>query len=296
MVTPIYCASKVCKRLFVQLKTHTRLPSAVAISGLLLLFTSAANAASPPPQNQICVGLPNQLVNFDELSEDKMREWLPSLQYAINSQHLSIGNLLTDNPIIRQRFIPTANGSDRVIANIAIEPGATYELRQSLMFETGFDWGGVSEGGKVGFGLGGGSLPSGGNQSTDGFTVRLIWDGNHDGTAALGAYVYSANRSQNLPYGDEYITEDFTIPIDVWFDVNLVVTMNTSPELANGSLAVWVNNEVILWRENIQWQGAGETINVDTLLYSSFYGGNSSAWAPDHTTYARVTNICYSRY
>ncbi len=244
----------------------------------------------------ICIALPSEHTAFDEVNTNTLRDWIPTLHYAVNPQHLSIESGLRGNTSLRHRFIPSSKGSIPIIAAADLEPAKMFELQQSILFETGFDWGGTRETGKIGFGLGGGSNPSGGSLESDGFTARLIWEGNNDGTAKLGAYVYSADRSHNLPYGDVFLVDGFEIPIGVWLDITLVVTMNSSVDKSDGSLAIWINDEVRLSRENIRWQGSGQEPMIDSLLLSSFYGGNTSEWSPDYTTFARVGNVCYDGF
>ena len=141
-------------------------PLSAPVAGLLLIASPDSMAASPLP-NQTCISIPSQPAYFDQLSEESMREWWPSLIYAINPQHLSIENHLGPTSTIRQRFVPSNRGSDRVLFNLPLEPGETYELNQSILFEPGFDWGGECEGGNIGFGFGGRSLPYGGDLDKD---------------------------------------------------------------------------------------------------------------------------------
>lgn len=259
-----------------------------------ILFSTTLHAKGFPPSSE-CISLPDKSLGFNQVSEDIFRDWIPSLRYVINTQDLSIDASSQWKPAIRQRFIPSPEGSIRVSAAANLEPGRTYKLQQSILFESGFDWGGKRETGKIGFGLGGGSSPSGGSTQTDGFTARLIWEGNNDGTANLGAYVYSADRSHNLPYGDVFLINDFEIPTEMWLHITLVVTTNSSLEKADGSLAILIDEEIKLRREGILWQSSGESPMIDRLSLSSFYGGNTAEWSPAYTTHAKVRDICYSK-
>lgn len=238
-----------------------------------------------------CLEIPSVTSSFGDVTKSSMEEWIPDLHYIVNPKYLSIhddGNKLS----LRQKFEPSSNGSPRVLASINMYGHRTYELTQSLFFEEGFDWGGEVESGKIGFGLAGGSAPTGGTLQKDGFTARLTWKGNGDGSASLGVYLYSSDRTQNLPYGDVLLIEGRDIPIGEWFKAKLVVTLNSSFGSSDGSLSLSMNDDVLIWNNNIQWQSQGHSLVVDKLLYSSFYGGSTSAWAPDYTTYARVSDIC----
>lgn len=241
-----------------------------------------------------CLPIQYEPVAFGQVSKEMMRQWIPDLRYVVNPQHLSVDTGHDNHPAIRQKFEPTNIGTDRVVAAVDIEGQRTYSITQSVLFEDGFDWGGLSESGKFGFGLGGGSAPSGGQTRDDGLSARLIWQGNGDGTADLGVYAYSADRTQNLPYGDVYRVENFQIPVGEWFRVTLVVTANSTVDASDGSMSVKVGDEVVLWKDGIRWQASGDLPEVDQLIYSTFYGGNSAAWAPDYTTHARFSNVCLS--
>ncbi|ASJ74536.1 polysaccharide lyase [Granulosicoccus antarcticus] len=244
--------------------------------------------------HQACLPIQDEPVPFGQVNKAMMQHWMPDLRYIVNPQHLSIDTGFENQSAIRQKFEPTNIGSDRVVASIDITGQQTYALSQSVLFEDGFDWGGTSESGKFGFGLGGGSTPTGGDARDDGLSARLIWQGNGDGTAGLGVYAYSADRSQNLPWGDVFNVENFQIPVGEWFRITLVVTANSTVNSHDGSLSVLLDNEVVMWKDNIQWQGSGVFPEVDQLIYSSFYGGNTAAWAPDYTTHARFSNVCLS--
>ncbi len=240
----------------------------------------------------MCVFLPNHPSEFDTLDLETLQAWNGSLRYAVNPHNLSVVNTTEQNSL-RQRFVPSEDGSERVVANFAVEARTTYELKQNIFFEEGFDWGGDIQSGKFGFGLGGGSAPTGGTTDKDGFTARLSWRGREDGTAAYAnLYLYSADRTLNLPYGDEIKIPNLVIPVGEWFEVTLRLTVNSVHDLADGEITVHLNGELLLERENIQWQTAGEKPVINRLILSSFHGGNSSAWSPSETVYAQFANIC----
>jgi len=187
---------------------------------------------------------------------------------------------------------PSDEGSERVIAVIDLNPRLTYELKQRVYIEEGFDWGGNVESGKIGFGLGGGSAPTGGTTDKDGFTARLAFRGREDGTAEATVYLYSADRTQNLPYGDEFSIPNFVIPIGEWFDVAMRITVNSEHDKADGDILVAINDEAFLERTGMQWQTEGDQPNIDRLIFSSFHGGNSSEWSPESTVYAQFAETC----
>ena len=240
-----------------------------------------------------CLAISDTDKSFGEVTADDWRDWLTGYTYSLRPEHLETG-IDNGEPYFRQQLIPTSIGSHHVQAGANLASSRTYRLTQTLFFEPEFDWGGSNEGGKVGFGLGGGSAPSGGVLQTDGFTLRLMWRGNGDGTARLVAYSYAADRSQHLPYGDDYILGNFEIPVGSWFEVTIEVKTNSTTEQNDGSLRVWVGSDLALQRDNVTWQSSGGQPAVQKLIYTTFYGGNDSSWAPSQTTHIRFGEACWA--
>ncbi|ASJ74546.1 polysaccharide lyase [Granulosicoccus antarcticus] len=268
---------------------HPHIADNVVGPGSLL---ESALAKLPFVDKAMCVGLPRSPMPFDVINKTTLEQWVPSLRYTTNPQHLSIDTGPKGHPALRQRFIPSERGSFRVVASINLEPRRSYEVEQSVMFEPGFQWGSEVESGKFGFGFAGGSAPTGGKVENDGFSVRLMWKGNYDGSASVGAYVYSVDRTMNLPYGDEFVFPDFTIPTGDWFQVKMRLTTNSSHEASDGQLQVWINDKLLFDRSGIQWQSEGEQPVIDDLLFSTFHGGNTAQWSPQNVVYARFSDIC----
>jgi hypothetical protein len=254
-----------------------------------------SSSASTQSLSGQCLDVLNEPKSYGEVTNSTWRSWTSPLNfhYSESPQYLRVVDGL-DVPYVQQKFVPAGNGSARVLANAYLPSERTYRLTQSVFFESGFDWGGTEEGGKLGFGFSGGSAPSGGLLQTDGFSARFMWRGNKDGTAKLVLYSYAADRSQNLPYGDDYPLSGFDVPIGEWIDLTMEVTVNSTTSASDGSVRVWANGVLHLERDNIQWQSTGSDPAVQALSYASFYGGNSSAWAPGQTTYARFKNVCWA--
>jgi len=250
------------------------------------------SARLPFVDKLLCLPLPKPAEPFDSLDKDDFKQWIPAVRFVTNPEQLSVDDGIDGGSSLRQRFMPSEKGSLRVVAAINLEPGSVYELEQSIMFEEGFDWGGEIESGKFGFGLAGGSAPTGGTVANDGFSARLLWKGHGDGTASPGAYLYSVDRNQNLPYGDEFEFSDYKIATGRWFKVTMRLLTNSDLEKNDGVFQVWIDGQILFERKNIQWQSDGASPVIDQILYSSFHGGNTEQWSPDNVVYSRVTDIC----
>ncbi len=263
----------------------------VCLSMLGLLNVGPASARQPGSGTTLqCMTLP---ASDRDVTEADWATWtgLAEAPSISKSHHLSVDSSIAGQPSLRQQMVPSRQGTQRVVTRNSIAPARTYFLTQSVFLEPGFDWGRDKQGGKLGFGLAGGTHPSGGDsKDTAGFSSRFMWRGNGDGTAHLAVYAYTADRSGK--YGDDYPLEGFNIPVGQWFDVAMEVTLNSSADVADGSVRAWANGELLLERHGIWWQSAGTPV-IDYLNYATFYGGNGWEWAPNDTTYIRFANTCW---
>jgi hypothetical protein len=55
-------------------------------------------------------------------------------------------------------------------------------------------------------------------------------------------------------------------------------------------MLAWVDGKLRYEEKNIKWWASGSTPRIDTLYYSSFFGGNGY-YAPPYTVYARVKDV-----
>ncbi len=246
------------------------------------------------PKKAQCLNLPSSNKSFGSIGVSDWRNWVGNndLAYAAENENLAVDASTDNRKSLRQKLAPASKGSTRSVARAGLTPGKTYRLTQSVYFEPGFDWGGKNEGGKLGFGLGGGSAPTGGLVRTDGFTLRFMWRGNKDGTAHIALYSYAADRGQK--YGADYPLEGFDAPIGKWFELSMELTVNSATGVADGSVRAWADGVLRVERNNIAWQTSGGQPSVQDLFYTTFYGGNDTSWSPDHTTHVRFSDVCWA--
>ena len=238
-----------------------------------------------------CIDLSGVNKNFGEVTGSDWEQWVPDYRYSLREQHLSVEQFDEVSGVIRQQFQPAHNGSPRVLMASNLAKQQTYRLMTSVFLEPGWEWGGVQQSGKLAFGLGGGTVPSGGIIDPSGFTARLMWLGARDGTAKLGIYSYTADRQQQ--YGD-YDLFDVDARIGEWMQVIYEINLNSSTTVSDGSMRAWVDGKLVLDRQNVGWQLAGDKPVIDSLLFSSFYGGATRDWSPSQTTYAKFRDICWA--
>jgi len=264
---------------------NTRIACLCSLLGAALFSLSSEGAVVNPKHSDArCLEMPDTGVSV--LDRAVWHEWFgDSLRWASGNEHLSfIGGEL------RQRFVPADNGTDRVTAAIDIAPHKVYQITQRITLEPGWSWGIRHQGGKMGFSVAGGSTPTGGEIKPDGFTARIGFRGNNDGTGRLMLYSYAADRNTDI--GVDYVIYPGTITPGIPLDVTTEVGVNSAAHLSDGWVKVWYSEKLVLSRKGIQWQSKGEPI-IDVLMYSTFFGGNTAEWAPEHTSYARISRVCW---
>ena len=246
------------------------------------------------PGDARCLALPATSRDFGSISKTNWARWVDGVRFANGPEFLSLPGERQGERTLRQKFVPTDRGTDRVVMGATLPKARTYRLVQSVLFEKGFDWGGVRyKGGKLGFGFSGGTAPSGGIIDPKGFTTRLIWRGDRYGDwANIAVYSYAADRTNRT--GDDYLISEFRAPIGTWFDLAMEVKANSATNRSDGGIRVWINDELMLDKQGIGWQTAGGTPMIDNMYYSTFYGGSGPQWSPDNTTYLQFRDVCWS--
>lgn len=157
-------------------------------------------------------------------------------------------------------------------------PRDTYELEYRLRFDADFDW---RKGGKLP-GLGGGTMPTGGRYSPDGFSSRYMW---REG-GRLVVYLYWAGQeSRTRDYRQQFganLDCGVTFERGRAYRLRQRVSLNT-PGKADGVLEVWVDDRPVLKRTDLLFRDTpAKRWQIDRFLFSTFHGGKAATWAPAH--------------
>ncbi len=256
-----------------------------------ILDRSRITVGSSPGDAQ-CLKLPAEKRRFGSITKADWSSWIADVRFADGTRHLELPGEIDGHRTLRQQFVPASNGTDRVITGADIPKAVTYRMVQSILFERGWDWGGKHEGGKIGFGLSGGTSPTGNVVDTAGFSARLMWQGNKDGSARMGMYTYNADRPKAR--GAYFLFEDFVAPVGGWFEIAFEIQLNSSIRTSDGRMRAWVDGKLVLDHEDIGWQTSGDIPMVDNLYYASFFGGGTNEWSPQNTTYAQIRDVCWA--
>ena len=142
-----------------------------------------------------------------------------------------------------------------------------------VRFGEGFDF---VKGGKLP-GLCGGECNTGGEVPTgsDGWSARLMWRSDGDVTQ----YVY--HPAQSGEWGDDFYWDQGgqrSFQPGSWHTVQTRIVMNTPGE-EDGVVQSWFDGELALDRAQIRYRDV-DTFSIDTLYFSTFFGGSGSTWAP----------------
>ncbi len=222
----------------------------------------------------------------------------------------STANIRTANVNGRKAHIHRMNptpfsengGTDRVQAAFDISRRTEATLVQWVRMRPDYAMGQKQQGGKWGFGLVGGSVPTGGSRATDGFSLRLAPYGDlsqPDTKAEVGMhlYVYSADKvnprfGDELPLIDPKTNQAFVMPRDgSWVQFAMYAKMNSSVSARDGILRGYVNGVLMLEQTGKQWFSSGQSgsPHIDRIIVNTFMGGNSGDWAP-----SKVNEIMFS--
>ncbi len=150
-------------------------------------------------------------------------------------------------------------------------------------------------GGKLPGLMGGPVIYAGGKPAngTDGWTGRLMWHKN----GSVQSYMYVANNPSQYGWnfdwdlgaeGQRYLKRG------QWNRLEMRYVMNTPGKL-DGRLQTWFNGKLAVDTNAVMYRTqGGENVGIDQLLFSTFYGGKSSSWAPPTDQYIYFDNFVVS--
>ena len=177
-------------------------------------------------------------------------------------------------------------------------------LSYKIRFDENFNF---VRGGKLP-GLCGGACNSGGSQpnGTDGWSGRMMWRTAPSGGSSLPPhranivqYVYHKDQTANGGVNGDDLKWDDTTPTDwkifdsdVWYQLQHRIVMNT-PGQDDGIVQAWLDGEMVLDVQNIHFRDT-TALKIDTLYFSTFFGGSSSVWETTKDEYAYYDDFIVS--
>ena len=158
--------------------------------------------------------------------------------------------------------------------DINLAPSDRFVLTFSMRPKDGFNFvrGGKLPGFYGGTPRSGGKIPNG----HDGFSTRIVWQ--TQGKGALYAYLPTS-----VTFGTVMGSGSWLFKPGRWVNVSQAVKLNT-PGLSDGEVAVWIDG-VLTHREcNLTFRDT-ETLKIDGIFFSTFFGGNDPSWASTSDTF-----------
>ncbi len=173
-------------------------------------------------------------------------------------------------------------------SKLSIPPREALSLRYYVRFEPGFDF---VKGGKLP-GLAGGDHNTGGHKPNgrDGWSARMMW--RPDGK--IVQYVYHPDQAGE--YGEDFAWDyggcpRYFVP-GRWYCVETYVRMNR-PGKKDGVIRSWLNGEKALEVTDLRFRDR-DSLKIDSLYFSTFFGGADASWAPPREEYADFDDFVLS--
>jgi hypothetical protein len=181
-----------------------------------------------------------------------------------------------ENQFLRVTYVAAKFGPGEGGVQFKLPFGKSYDelfFAYRVRFGAGFTF---VKGGKLP-GLVGGSSPTGCSPKPDGFSARNMWRAG----GALVQYVYWPNQpdtcGDDLPYALD--GQPRLLTPGTWQTIEHRVKIS-SPGAADGALEAWVDGTRCLSDTARLWRAADASYAIDTLYFSTFFGGSDETWAP----------------
>lgn len=211
------------------------------------------------------------------------------------------GKNASSGPVLRVDYPANAFSADSSGAQFlslfnGSQPFQTMLLGYDVAFDKDFDWAkggklpGV-RGGQHANGCFGGSLPNG----TDCFSVRLDW--RPDGKAQVNAFIPNPGNFCNSTgvhctsgAGIAIAPNALSFQSNGWNRVTLLVQLNDPPTESNGVFTVYYNDVSAFTQNNLHFRTTND-VNATGFVFSTFFGGDDSSFAPSADQHAFFRNI-----
>lgn len=150
-------------------------------------------------------------------------------------------------------------------------------LQFSVRFPTNFNFvkGGKLPGLYGGAGNTGSDCPTG----TDGFTTRFMWRTNGQGEAYPFLPTSCPSDGTELGKGKWLFKGD-----NQWHTVQQKCVLNDAGA-SNGVIQVWYDGALVLSSNNLYFRSTN-SLQIDGVVFQTFFGGGDTSWATPVTTYA----------
>ena len=135
-------------------------------------------------------------------------------------------------------------------------------LAENFQFVRGGKLPGLSGGTEIS----GSELPNGEN----GFSTRFMWREN--GLGEIQMYI-----PNNTKYGTDEGLGSFKLAIGNWNSLEQEIVLNT-PKKNDGKIVVWLNGKEVFRDDHVVYRTT-DSLKIDSIFFSTFFGGHDSSWA-----------------
>lgn len=112
----------------------------------------------------------------------------------------------------------------------------------------------------------------------------MMWDKK----GKLVQYVY--HPDQPGKYGDVMpFKMDKSLELNKWHTVQTLVILN-QPGQKNGVIQSWLDGKLVLNKKGMRFRNVSR-LEIDRLLFASFFGGSGPYWAPRYDQYAYIDDV-----
>ncbi|MFC4698567.1 polysaccharide lyase [Glaciecola siphonariae] len=255
-------------------------------SMVMLLLSSLASAMSADAKTVFEESFDDIPVGAFTESEAASR-W-PSIKWAQLRGRFSIVENQKQGHTLRAKYPAGGVGPSESGGQFPLyfEPADEYTLSYKLYFEEGFEF---VLGGKLPGLASGGEKYSGGihAKTGDGWTARFMY--REQGQAEV--YLYYVDNPEQ--WGHSVLLGDLKFETGKWYTIVQRIKLN-KPGQADALLQVWVNDEMLLDKQNFRLR-LGEKGQIDSFYFSTFFGGNQPHWAPKKDVYIQFDDITIVR-
>jgi hypothetical protein len=176
-------------------------------------------------------------------------------------------------------------------AQIPVEASPHYTMSYRIRFPADFEPG--LHGKQSGMSGGGGYDGGRGQQARDngdGWSIRMQFDANEQAVTNT-LYVYTCTMPGT--YGQSLGAKKFPMERERWYRITLDVTMQSAPDVADGRIQVWRDDELMIDIPNVQFVRKEEGRQIDRIRFETFPGGGGVV--PSHDTYIEYDDFQWSR-
>jgi hypothetical protein len=101
-------------------------------------------------------------------------------------------------------------------------------------------------------------------------------------------YIYHQDREGRC--GDHFYSQNWQFERGVWYRIDVQVQMNSAPQNSDGVARLYIDGNLLVEATGLRLTGHA-SVDIDTFIFSTFYGGSNPTYSPSTTTFAYFDNF-----